>query len=409
MYNVGFGDCFLVSFEYASGPARHVLIDCGTSTEDDGHMHDVAKQVATDCEGRLTAIVATHRHRDHVSGFGDKSIQQVLERLNPDLVVQPWTEHPKAGSSDTKAPSVFTAAGLKLSADGLRYLHALRMSERFCMHLAANTDRLLPGLGERSRKQLAFVAGLQVSNAGAVQWLQKSGKRLAFVYAGSPSGLDEMLPGIKVQTLGPPTLGQSAAIRKQSTSNSEQFWKLQALLSRAMPCSQLGSPGKPVLLRGARTESIAAAPPYARWWIHHVDRAQGQNMQAIVTALDDAMNNTSVILLFEVGGKWLLFPGDAQWESWQYALSIAANCKQLALTNLYKVGHHGSTNATPRKGLWDSFVHRGKGSDRLVTLLSTKPGKHNNVPRESLLEALEAQSSLTSTEGMKTLSSSVSF
>ena len=32
MYQVGFGDCFLLSFEYAgqAEPARHVLIDFGT-------------------------------------------------------------------------------------------------------------------------------------------------------------------------------------------------------------------------------------------------------------------------------------------------------------------------------------------------------------------------------------------
>jgi hypothetical protein len=35
------------------------------------------------------------------------------------------------------------------------------------------------------------------------------------------------------------------------------------------------------------------------------------------------MNNTSVILFFEVGSKKLLFPGDAQIENWSYALEDA--------------------------------------------------------------------------------------
>ena len=39
--------------------------------------------------------------------------------------------------------------------------------------------------------------------------------------------------------------------------------------------------------------------------------------------LDDQMNNTSLILLFEVFGKKLLFPGDAQIENWSYALQDA--------------------------------------------------------------------------------------
>ena len=30
-YNVGFGDCFLLTFRYAADPERHVLIDFGST------------------------------------------------------------------------------------------------------------------------------------------------------------------------------------------------------------------------------------------------------------------------------------------------------------------------------------------------------------------------------------------
>jgi hypothetical protein len=40
----------------------------------------------------------------------------------------------------------------------------------------------------------------------------------------------------------------------------------------------------------------------------------------IVTTLDSYLNNTSLILLFEVNGKKFLFPGDAQLENWSWAL-----------------------------------------------------------------------------------------
>ena len=52
-------------------------------------------------------------------------------------------------------------------------------------------------------------------------------------------------------------------------------------------------------------------------------------MLGIVRTLDQAMNNTSVILLFEVGNKKLLFPGDAQIENWSYALNAAKKDKDL--------------------------------------------------------------------------------
>ena len=38
MYDVGFGDCFLLTFHYANGKDRHVLIDCGSSTKKKSHM-----------------------------------------------------------------------------------------------------------------------------------------------------------------------------------------------------------------------------------------------------------------------------------------------------------------------------------------------------------------------------------
>ena len=74
-------------------------------------------------------------------------------------------------------------------------------------------------------------------------------------------------------------------------------------------------------------------------------------MLQIVRMLDKAMNNTSVILLFRVGKESQLFPGDAQLENWQYALSREPDRKLLSGVNVYKVGHHGSLNATP-KSLW---------------------------------------------------------
>lgn len=71
--------------------------------------------------------------------------------------------------------------------------------------------------------------------------------------------------------------------------------------------------------------------------------------------MDDQLNNTSLILLFSVEGdggtKRMLFGGDAQIENWEYALKLAdveANRVLLRDVDLYKVGHHGSRNATPR-------------------------------------------------------------
>src|SRR3546814_6513074 len=87
-----------------------------------------------------------------------------------------------------------------------------------------------------------------------------------------------------------------------------------------------------------------------------------------------------------------------------YALAQEGVTQRLSKVNVYKVGHHGSLNATP-KDLWNGFEARGssKTANRLRSFLSTKDGvhgsaeRHTEVPRASLVDALEKQSTLYDT------------
>lgn len=85
--------------------------------------------------------------------------------------------------------------------------------------------------------------------------------------------------------------------------------------------------------------------------------------------LDSDTNNTSLALAFEWGppgkGLVLLFPGDAQvgnWLSWRDQTYPAGNKRTSAdelvsRTVLYKVGHHGSHNATVKCDPRDTSTH----------------------------------------------------
>jgi hypothetical protein len=139
-------------------------------------------------------------------------------------------------------------------------------------------------------------------------------------------------------------------------------------------------------------------------------RDRGEALLDFVRSADRVINNTSVILLLKIGQKRLLLAGDAQLESWQYALEQAedatATRREVAKTDLYKVGHHGSRNATPRELLWETFENRGgpRKPQRLTTVLSTaagpfkgKAGSEGEVPRRTLVKALRAGSNCVST------------
>ncbi len=91
-------------------------------------------------------------------------------------------------------------------------------------------------------------------------------------------------------------------------------------------------------------------------------------------------------------------------ENWRFTLDRLPNDKRLRNrlqgVDLYKVGHHGSRNATPRSllGLWGD-------AKPVVSLMSTSPGVHGKspetaVPRATLVAAFEEATELHSTEGL---------
>jgi beta-lactamase superfamily II metal-dependent hydrolase len=394
MYAVGFGDCFLLSFAYTNGKSRHLLIDCGTSTERKERMAEVVRQIKQDCGGHLHGLVVTHRHSDHLGAFGLEGVGDELEKLKPEIVVRPWTEHPDAAAQATTAPSVFTAMALS-------QLTSLSAAQEFAANLLKDAQGVLPNASKTMQRRIAFMAAQSIPNKAAIERLERMGKatKAAYVYAGSESGLERVLPGICFSVLGPPTLKQSDKIKSQTKWDPAEFWKLQTNLAAAKQRNKAQAKGISRLFPRAATISIGAASSNLKWVINKLDKGYTQNIQRIVRTLDNAINNTSVILLIEVKNKVLLFPGDAQLENWQFALKNPEIQKKLKDTTLEKVGHHGSTNATP-KSLWNLFANRSRQPkpNRMITLLSTKRGKHENVPRKSLVDALAAETELSSTE-----------
>lgn len=390
MYNVGFGDCFLLAFVYSEKKSVNILIDCGSTTKKKEHMSKVVDAIYQDCGGKLDALVVTHRHEDHLSAFGLKGVGDKLEGLNPDIVIQPWTEHPDAERGDLRAPTVYTK-------NAVEFLRTVESAEKFARFVAESPDKLMAAASRNTKRQLERIAKLNIKNKKAVTRLAKMGKKKrAYVYAGSRCGLEKLLPGVEVLVLGPPTLKQSDAIVRQTYWDDDEFWKLRNMLAAKTMSGKTTLKRESHLFHRAETQTIASAPSYTKWMIKHLDAKQTDNVRRIVRVLDNALNNTSVVLLFKVGSTALLFSGDAQLENWQYALADSNMRRALRRVALYKVGHHGSTNATP-KSLWALFSKK-RAKKSLVTLLSTTSGHHSKVPRKSLVDALEEETKLHTTQ-----------
>jgi beta-lactamase superfamily II metal-dependent hydrolase len=364
MYNVGFGDSFLLMFPGAERPHR-VLVDCGAHSLGPGPvaMKDMVRQIVsdvTDADGksRIDVVVCTHRHRDHVSGFQNS----LWKRVEVGEVWMPWTEHPtdevarRIRESQSRRAQSLTLALTRLGADD----STMSIAENSLTN--AQAMRTLHGgfLNVRRRRFLPT---------------EKESKR---------SFTTSLLPNVEIHVMGPSR--DENVIRDMEPEKGESY--LQFLLSRTV-----GTSGR---VRPFREEWIVKPGRYRRNFGHlEVTKAQQRSVENIgsgsdfdlVTKLEKAVNGTSLMLMFVCGRAHLLFAGDAQWGTWSAALNDTEWSEMLSKTTFYKVGHHASHNATPR-----AFVEKHL-SKKFLAMVSTRPVKKwPEIPRGPLLSALRERS-----------------
>ncbi len=393
MYNVGFGDCFLVSIPSSTGRPKRILFDCGSVSQDpEISMDDILQRIWEDCTDPemshpvLDVVVATHRHRDHVSGFAKPGWVNV----EVGEVWMPWTEHP----TDEEA----------------RRIRERQARLALALNRAVDTRLGMPGLNVQERaiiegnRELALNA---LSNERAMATLHEG-------FSGSPKrrflpdetleGLvlkSDALPNVTVYVLGPskvesvirdmdPPIGKSylrlLESRGEDGTVPEPFaleWSIAPDEYAAAGQSSAGASDWTLKLKelvGAKNWEFPTLSPKDQEVINNL----GDLELAAAVSLDKAVNGTSLMLVLKVGQTHLLFPGDAQWGTWEAALNDRASRDILMKTKFLKVAHHGSHNATPTDFVED--IIKGKGVHAMV---STRPVSNwPDIPRLPMLEAL---------------------
>jgi hypothetical protein len=391
MYRQGHGDCYLLAFpnEKENGDPVHVLIDCGYKPGSENFIKpntnpdDILTHIQESTGKKLDLVIVTHEHQDHVNLFNKKGPNN--RPYFSDFEIRnawfAWTESPTdrlAKRLRTKHRDVLVElvnARNQMAAMGLDSGDNPTLA-RLDALLELELGDTIPPTGLQGFAASSFAVS---GNKGAMKVVKDgAGENISFL---SP-GQSVKIPSTKVRAyvLGPPrreTLltdedpigdenfprhldarGRSFGAAVGKGGGTSPFSSIHAVDARtALTKKWLGGYflnhyGK--LGLGDSTIVDGEAPSNADW--RRIDEDWLYSSEQIALKLNEGVNNTSLVLAFELprSKRVLLFVGDAQrgnWISWPEEPFLVGDRKVttrdlLARTVLYKVGHHGSHNAT---------------------------------------------------------------
>lgn len=365
-YRVGFGDCLLLTVTYGSAlpdgrRSRHLLVDCGTAAPAAAgpSLAQVAAKVAEHCEGRLDVVAATHRYRDHVSGFADPDARAVLGPLAPRVVVRPWIDRPRRDGLDV--PSQEFASLL----DGA---HSLAEA---LPRLAFDNDR-----EARLAERLSTLVRAEHEAEALLDEWGRTG-RTEYVAAGCAVPLDQELPGIKVRVLGPPS-GEGMSALLGARRGSVEPWLRLAASGELPPL--LGQPPVGAWAEAGRVLAAPGGVGAAEWLLRTLSTRRLTQGLELISAFGDLVHDMSAALLVTVGNRTLLLPGDARTVGLE---------RRLADVDVYKVSRHGDRAGTSQR-LLGRWRRRAGSSHPLVSILPTEAEVVPGVPDDDLLAELAA-------------------
>ena len=380
MYNVGFGDSLLLWVPTKEGE-RRILVDCGFHSQGKGKFsdRDLVNRIKEDLNGQpINVLIATHRHQDHISGFGETDL---WTDVGIEEIWLPFTAGSQAANDE---PALRLWNGLMDTAHAL-----VNDAGEFSSSAAAAMAARDPA----EREAAAFMLWNARSNAPAIDNLltgmrgpggrQARRRFLPEEKDKYPSQIDTpALPGIVTHVLGPPTDPKARRNREVPTS-----WGLAAAGPGAVG-GHAGQGDRPFSDEWSIPDRrLPPRKPFQNKTLQSI-RLLNDDLFYAAKAIDGFLNGESLVLVMEVGNARLLFPGDAEVGAWT---TIMANPKALELASgatFLKVGHHGSHNATPI-----AFIDHHLG-EKTPAVISTQqgPGNYRNgIPLPRLLKRLDAR------------------
>jgi len=410
MYRQGHGDCFLLAFAGANAPV-YVLIDCGFKPGSKVHadIATIVDHIGASTGHRIDLAIITHEHQDHVNGIWKKGTPY-FDKFKIGEAWFAWTED----GEDKLANDL-----RKRHHDQLLGLVAARNQLAASSASTGILDNLLSlefGIDDPAM----FAAAAKDPNAS----INKQGMKLIKDKA-TKRNTKYILPhkeimtvpgvdGVRVFAFGPP---YSAELIADEDPQGTEAFPGQALsaYSSFFAAAKSDAPGQLDIQPFASRFSIPLDRAFddaecgdffrthygkikhtaaegdqsrddAEW--RRIDQDWLYSAEDLALVLNKGINNTSLVLAFEFkkSKKVLLFIGDAQrgnwisWTkgSWKDGAETITVQDLMARTVLYKVGHHGSHNATLHGTSDDKYPNlewmaKGKFASEFAAMITAVP------------------------------------
>jgi hypothetical protein len=380
LYCHGLGDCNLIGVPDTDGGTFWILIDCGIHTSAKGGTERI-RSVVDDIFAltpRLDVVVGTHEHWDHISGF--LQAEDLFGKFDIGEIWFGWTENP----ADQMARKLDRFKG-----DALAALVDIT--------LRLDGDRRFGADAKQIDSMMGFVFGLKGERVrDAREKLRGLSNNVLHLEPGSIVPLPDKAKAVNIYVLGPPRNETLLGINDSKTetySVADRAPSLPEILRNNLeletgrmrikddplaPFDEVSGIKLTAIFDGKPTEDKAVqlsreflsehyagpalvdpsdkhpnAPKPDQQWRRIDSDWLGAGVD-LALQLDARTNNTSLVLAIEIVAtkKVLIFAADAQvgnWQSWAGVDFVADGTKGADLlkrTVFYKVGHHGSRNAT---------------------------------------------------------------
>lgn len=342
MYDVFFGDCFLVKYKSESGKFLHILIDFGTHASVSGttsipvsaRIREITARIKKECNNMIDILIITRLSQDHVSGFKTEWNGLFVEEI-----WLPWYASKKHGASYQKAQKNRINEQLK-HLDDLSKEHVDRYDigeRKLARYLLENI-----GVQDRLRNLETWLGSL------LTQRKTRSRRR----YLPEPTQRTFQLRGFpEVRVRVHSRRSDEAASLGEDATSAENSFRVQEELVRSI----LGEDRK----RPFDPRFSTAWEHIAQNELKTISEDERRDMQrksidcAVLgqaQALDRQDANSSLVLSFEIGTARLLFASDAGVSAWERMLDSKEDGEAANVvrgTTFLKVGAHGAQDGTP--------------------------------------------------------------